>query len=258
MPDDTDSSSKKNSTNTVEILQNWFNFSRNVTLSLFAFFIAFVIVFLPKNFNDWRKNAGITVLGGGGVQISFDQAEKVLDSTNTLQESKSTITNLKKQLDTTNQKIEELAKKSQINADEKQLITEQIKTNKQAISAAVSQNQSIKQTLNNAASIINESQSVIAEKSKSWGIILGADNNQEAALDEVKKAKNKGLDVSLYKKDNFYRTVAEFDSKESANQKLSLAKSLNSGAYLVNTDLWCPQKTPAAPFSGISVYECPQ
>lgn len=241
----------------IDILQSWFNFARSIFLSVFLGYVGTVIVFQPKKINDWRTDAGIHEIEIGGARSVFEDAEKVLNNASTLNESNTIISALKAKIDKSNSLLK-LFKDENIDPAKKRELINQIENNQKVTSIAQSVQLSIKQSLANNANIINKSQVIVDQTLRNWGIIIGADINIDAAKYEAEKAQTKGFsNINLYKKDKYIRTVIEFNSQDSANQNLVKAKKLNSGAYIVNLDLWCPQKSKVKDLKGgISVYVC--
>jgi hypothetical protein len=96
---------------------------------------------------------------------------------------------------------------------------------------------------------VGDVSTVLETNPSSWAIIFGGDPTHEAALDEVQRAKEGGYSpqqVQVFYRENSFRTVIIFKSREDASSALSKARQLsfNKDAYLVNLDSWCPSREP--------------
>lgn len=76
-----------------------------------------------------------------------------------------------------------------------------------------------------------------------WAIVSGADVNLRGALTELQKAKHWKLPLpALYLRSGSYRLcIGQYNSSEEAVADLVTAKDrINSGAYIVQLQEWCP------------------
>lgn len=85
-----------------------------------------------------------------------------------------------------------------------------------------------------------------------FGLVFSGDRNEDEAMDEVKKAKRlSGAPISLYRRENSIRSVAGFETRESAATALPGFRGQWPGAYVVDLRTWCPAGAPmAAPTGG--------
>ena len=82
-----------------------------------------------------------------------------------------------------------------------------------------------------------------------WGVVVGHDDNLDAARPKVEKAKAEGFTATVYKKRNWYITVAvghvgqeqagfaSEDDADSAN--FDLSAHIRQGTYVVQLKKWC-------------------
>jgi hypothetical protein len=110
-----------------------------------------------------------------------------------------------------------------------------------------------RETTNRAMEQIQSSELVAAEAAKvieqqplalppvGYGIVFGGDRNEQAAMDEVRKAKAEtGNPIILYKRQGWWRSVAFFGSNEAAEKALPGMKELRPDSYIVDISKWCP------------------
>ncbi len=73
-------------------------------------------------------------------------------------------------------------------------------------------------------------------------IIAGGDKTIEEAQYELAKAKKISSVAQIYKKRNSYRTVIPnlFDKDEATKLLIEVREKINSGAYIVRKNKWCP------------------
>lgn len=113
----------------------------------------------------------------------------------------------------------------------------------------------IDRTLQANASVINQSQLVVG--ASLWGVVFGGDVSKEAAEDEIKKAEKMGISgLTIYHRQNSYRSLAVFDSHDTAKDAQSRLKQINRGAYVVAVDRWCQNARQVGSSTEYALYEC--
>jgi hypothetical protein len=136
-------------------------------------------------------------------------------------------------------------------------VQEVVAANNGAIRAAdVTQTQTA-QTLTTVAQTLAAAQSTAAPTTGLWGVVFGADSTEQAGKPELERAKKAGLSpVRLYLRQNWYRSVVEFPSQESARAALGMIRGLSTGAqkaYVVPITTWCPNRMQRS----VDLIECP-
>ena len=82
-----------------------------------------------------------------------------------------------------------------------------------------------------------------------WGIVIGHDDSLSAANDEVGKASSQSFTAAVYKKRNWFITVAQgrvgqgqtgFESEDDANRaNFAISRAIREGTYVVPLKKWC-------------------
>lgn len=77
-----------------------------------------------------------------------------------------------------------------------------------------------------------------------WGLVLGADDTLDAALFEVKSARqNLSIEAAIFKCGSWFRTVGVFNDRNTAILYLSRARRFSRyKPYVVGMESWCPNK----------------
>ena len=78
-----------------------------------------------------------------------------------------------------------------------------------------------------------------------WGVVLGADKNQQQAMQEVaRNARILGQSPRLYLCNGWIRTVAAYRSRQDALKALRKVRAAGSkySPYIVSLWQWCPGK----------------
>lgn len=85
----------------------------------------------------------------------------------------------------------------------------------------------------------------LAPAGSDWLVLAGSDTTEQAAMDEVRKARNAGFDkVKVFKNRGMYRTAIVFDDRQDAADVLpSVKDKVRDSAYIVSRDKWCPAPT---------------
>lgn len=90
-----------------------------------------------------------------------------------------------------------------------------------------------------------------------WVVVLGADRNLDAAKDEQRQIEGRvdQIEIELILRDNWYRTVAFFDTAEQAEAALPMLEQAarRKGIYARATAIWCEG---AAVMGGDGVIAC--
>ncbi len=81
-----------------------------------------------------------------------------------------------------------------------------------------------------------------------FGIVFGGDKTPDAAMDEVRKAKQiSGNPIILFKRQAFWRSVMFFGTRAAANDELPALQKKWADAYIVDISKWCPQPQRVSP-----------
>jgi hypothetical protein len=101
---------------------------------------------------------------------------------------------------------------------------------------------------------MNEFQQVAPVEEGPWGILVGADKDEESAKHELEKFRRRGFEnIQIYIKSGWYRTVIVFEDHGGAEEQLNRIIELSESAYIINLSSWCPSSIEKEP--GI-LYEC--
>lgn len=185
-----------------------------------------------------------------------------VQSTNAaLHDASAAIEHLTRQLAATNAQVQDLS--SSADADAKAQADAVLATNDQLLNAAAEVQASVKSAavaagaqadLASAASNGDEEAAVAALMKQSgegeaasveprWGVVFGAELTREAADRMLGRATEaiSSLDAVLYRRNGFYRGVAEFPTRAAALKLLAtLRERVRPDAYLVALARWCP------------------
>lgn len=106
------------------------------------------------------------------------------------------------------------------------------------------------------------------DNNKTWILIAGADQSDDAALNEVKRLqtlidklppslKAKAQAAQIYRVRSWRRTVAPFNDKESVVAALeNLKPNLPYGAYIRSVEKWCSELVPQDKYKNVPVSRC--
>ena len=101
---------------------------------------------------------------------------------------------------------------------------------------------------------LNEFQQVVPIEEGPWGIIVGADKNEESARYELQKFRRKWFEnIQIFIKSGWYRTVVIFDDPGGAEEQLERIKEMSESAYIINLPSFCSRSVEKEP--GV-LYEC--
>lgn len=229
-----------------ELFQLRFNVFKDIGLLILFLTLLITALVNPDALKTFLRNIGLKEVQTpvGTLEIAESTEKNYQD----LKDAKFVINDLVKQLDETGKKLANQGQDD--NKITKEQIKDQLEKNSEVVEAAKQIDKTIKNTIDTNAALIEQSQEKLEEAQEKlstvtgfenkWGIVIGADISEDAAMDEVRDAEGKGLDnVQLYFRKNYYRTVAIFNSREEANRQLNKAQKVNSGAYIVNLPVWC-------------------
>jgi SPOR domain len=93
-----------------------------------------------------------------------------------------------------------------------------------------------------------DAKEVAAITNQAWGIVIGGDTTLATAQAEVERAKRNKYDlVSVYYRQNYYRTViggfSDREAAESAN--IAVRAKIRDSSYVINLNSWCAGATKA-------------
>jgi hypothetical protein len=100
----------------------------------------------------------------------------------------------------------------------------------------------------NQAMVLAQRQQLMVESAPQaaadWGLVLGADETVEKAMDEVKSARRTlAIEAEIYTCGSWFRTVALFKDKNTALLYLAKARRYSRyKPYVVEMRSWCPNK----------------
>jgi len=115
----------------------------------------------------------------------------------------------------------------------------------------------IEKTLSSNAKSINSAEALVAPQDGQWGIVFGGDTSEDAARDEINRAKAKNVSsLAIYLRQASYRSVAMFGNKKEASRALSQLRGINAGAYVVELTTWCPSPKRIARTGSYQFFEC--
>lgn len=87
----------------------------------------------------------------------------------------------------------------------------------------------------------------LQRESGRWTVVFGADRAPEAAQDEIERARRAGIDGGeVVVRDGSYRSIAEFEDRQTAEAALDKARSFRADAYLVRMEAWCGEQDVSA------------
>jgi hypothetical protein len=235
----------------VDLWKSIFELAKGVLIA--ALIVLFVAV--PSLINEGLAAIGIKEFDLWGVNVTL--AERLQQTTDLLDR-------VTKERDENAQRLKQISERNPgivqpgtvaVPSDTK--VQEVVAANNGAIRAAdVTQTQTA-QTLTTVAQTLAAAQSTAAPTTGLWGVVFGADSTEQAGKPELERAKKAGLSpVRLYLRQNWYRSVVEFPSQESARAALGMIRGLSTGAqkaYVVPITTWCPNRMQRS----VDLIECP-
>jgi hypothetical protein len=130
--------------------------------------------------------------------------------------------------------------------EKNRLVTDLLEANAAALASARAVQQETTDTLRANAAAISSAQTAVAQPGSRWGIVFGADTTAEQARFEVAKAVKAGFNARIYQRQRWFRSVAEFNSREAAASRLADVRGLSptaKDAVIVDLSTWCPRQT---------------
>lgn len=206
---------------------------------LALFILALLLVVFPGKFNDVLTKAGFEQ----GSLVGFTWKSQLVESDNSLKEARTTIADLKAQLDKSSKALADAQEKLN-DPSLKDTIAKLEAENNQVKEASTKVEASISNTIASSASLVEKAQNALTN-TPVWGVVYSADSTLDSARYETTTVANKfGIpNASVYFRQNSYRGVSVVENRSLADQVLAKAKQRRPDAYIVNLSTWCP--TPA-------------
>lgn len=196
--------------------------------------LAVLLLLFPSTFNDLLVRAGFEE----GSIVGFKWKANLLQSDADLKNAQGTITDLKAQLDKTTKALGEIQSHTD-NQAVKASILKLEEENRQSAAASTKVENSVRLTIASNAPLVEKAQSAIST-SGGWGVVFGSDLSIEAARDEIARASKKGiLSAGIYYRNGYYASIATVDSRSTAQDYLTIAKSFRPDAYVASMGTWC-------------------
>lgn len=204
---------------------------------LALFVLALLLLIFPGTFNGVLTKAGFEE----GSLVGFKWKSKLVESDAALKEARTTITDLKAQLDKTSQALTEAEAKLN-DGSLKETLAKLGEENKRLNAASAEVEASITNTIAANAPLVEKAQTTVSSNT-GWGVVFSGDATLDAAKYEVTTVAPKyGIpNVSVYFRQNSYRSVSVVESRTQAEQVLPKAKQRRADAYIVNLSTWCPE-----------------
>jgi hypothetical protein len=201
------------------------------------FVLALLLLVFPGTFNSVLTKAGFEE----GSLVGFKWKSKLVESDTALKEARTTITDLKAQLDKTSQALTE-AQAGLNNPSLKETVAKLEEENKKVNAASAEVEVSIANTIASNSSLVEKAQTTVSSNAV-WGVIFSGDATLDAAKYEVTVVASKlGIpNASVYFRQNSYRGVSIVEGRTQAEQVLAKAKQRRADAYIVNISTWCPR-----------------
>ena len=204
------------------------------------FILAFLLLVFPGSFNSLLTRAGFEE----GSLVGFKWKSKLVESDAALKEARSTITDLKTQLDKTSQALTEAQTKLNDPALTEKLAKLQ-EENKQVNASSSRVETSVSNTIAANATLVEKAQTSVSN-SGSWGVIFSGDTTIGDAKYEAQTVAPKyGIPnpTIFLDRNGSYRVVSVVESRSQADQILPKARQRRADAYIVNMSNWCPTST---------------
>jgi hypothetical protein len=203
---------------------------------LALFVLALLLVVFPGKFNDVLTKAGFEQ----GSLVGFTWKSQLVESDNALKEARTTIADLKAQLDKTAKALNEAQAKlndPSLNATVAKLDAE----NNKLREASIKVEASISNTIASSASLVEKAQTALVSNPV-WGVVYSGDATLDSARYEVTSvATLYGIpNAAVYLRQNSFRAVSVLENRTQAEQVLAKAKQRRNDAYIVNLPTWCP------------------
>ncbi|HEX9946502.1 MAG TPA: hypothetical protein VGA98_03085 [Allosphingosinicella sp.] len=202
----------------------------------FTIGLLLVLLFLaPAFINDRLTAAGFEE----GSFLSLKWKKKVIQDDTALKEAREIIQRQKEQLERQHRALTALQRQVPAVAAVPGVARLQEETRQLAV-----QSQS---GLDALQSTIRENRSIVAKAAESaadprWVVIFGGDSTPEAARDEIAKAIRLNLpEPQIMHRGNSYRSILIQPDRESAYALLPRARQIQSDAYAVSLNSWCPR-----------------
>jgi hypothetical protein len=203
---------------------------------LALFFLALLLLSFPGTFYGVLTSAGFEE----GSLVGFKWKSKLVESDGALKEARSTMADLKSQLEKTSQALADAQTRlNDPSLDE--TVAKLEEENKKLTAASDAVEVSISKTIASNASLVERAQTAVSANAV-WGVVFSGDATLDAARYEVTVVAPKlGIpNASLYFRQNSYRSVSVVESRAQAEQVLAKAKQRRADAYIVNLSTWCP------------------
>ncbi len=189
---------------------------------------------LDLGFLKWQKQIEAAQQDAQDANQILAQVEKDLSDT------KESIETIKNTPDLKPETIEEINKLS-VKLDESNKATTLARGN-------------LQQNIAVQREFMNEFQQVAPVEEGPWGIVVGADKNEEGARHELREFRGKGFEnIQIIIKSGWYRTVVIFDDPFDAEKQLARIKEMSEDAFIINLPNFCPRLIEKEP--GV-LYEC--
>jgi hypothetical protein len=203
---------------------------------LALFMLALLLLVFPGTFNGVLTKAGFEE----GSLVGFKWKSKLVESDAALKEARTTITDLKAQLDKTSQALAEAQGRFNDPAF-KDTLAKLEEENKKVNAASAQVEVSIANTIASSATLVEKAQTDVTNNAV-WGVVFSGDATLDAAKYEVTVVAPKlGIpNAAVYFRQNSYRSVSVVESRTQADQVLAKAKQRRSDAYIINLSTWCP------------------
>ena len=204
---------------------------------LALFVLALLLLIFPGTFNGVLTKAGFEE----GSLVGFKWKSKLVESDATLKEARTTITDLKAQLDKSSQALAEAQAKLN-DSSFKDSLAKLEEENKKLNAASAEVEVSIANTIASNAPLVEKAQTNVSSNA-GWGVVFSGDATLDKARYEVTVvAPRLGIpNASVYFRQNSYRSVSVVESRTEAEQILPKAKQRRADAYIVNLSTWCPE-----------------
>ncbi|MDD5753752.1 MAG: hypothetical protein PHN45_03265 [Methylococcales bacterium] len=208
------------------------------------------LVFDPPILKKWCSDGGFSECNFFGNKLTNEQEKdfqkSAQDTGEMIFDSKVQLSNLQKNISD----LEDTLKKISPSLDDRtgMILKDQIAKAEQTTSVLTS-------TINEHAKNVEILNTVVDQFKLigSWAIVFGGDPRHKDALTEIKKAKEAGfLEAKVLFRQKSFRSVIFFPSRSSAQSALEKIVSLSyqKDAYIVNLDIWCPNKLKSSDADG--------
>jgi len=198
------------------------------------FILALLLLAFPTTFNQTLSSAGFEE----GSFVGLKWKPKLIESDDKLKEAQTALADLQAQ----NARLTTALAEAQQKLNDPALKTkfaEIQEANKEVSASAVKVQNSVQQTIQNNAALIQRVQPAADDQ---WVVVLGSDTTLDAAKYETQTAAPKlgisGATIQLRQK--LYQSVVIANNRAEAEQVLAKAKSRRADAFIVRLSSWCP------------------